>query len=299
MDCRSPFDTASVGVRVKVLGVDYLRLHPADGGELYVTREGWPFVESLMPSAWFPGGRMSPDAERLDGATGTVYRIRGTPRPGRPVDIVVKFTRFAQHVPLHSGTTFPEHVWLQLMTTARFHSPFEEIAALQRLRRSNQGRSRMLRTKRAFAIYSPPSRYALWQTGRSQSEFDVCRQRLASDQSGAESPVEMDIERDYIVLFGWVHGLDAEQVYLRNGINQRELHGLTVRVASELHDRGFHVLDNKPKHFVLRTRRRNGELMRRNGELVYALIDFELLVDDIPPDLREKLLQAMQRAAAG
>ncbi|MFP3422798.1 hypothetical protein R0K19_25865, partial [Bacillus sp. SIMBA_161] len=42
------------------------------------------------------------------------------------------------------------------------------------------------------------------------------------------------------------------------------------------------VLDHKPKHFVLRERKDTGQLLRRHNRLVYALIDFELLLP-LPP----------------
>ena len=41
---------------------------------------------------------------------------------------------------------------------------------------------------------------------------------------------------------------------------------------------GFAVLDHKARHVIVRPDRRTGGLLTRRGELVYALIDYELLV---------------------
>lgn len=292
---RTAFDDLPESQRLRVFGVDYARLYPPEGGELLVTRLGWPFVQELMPDMWYPNQKMSLRSIRLTGATGTVYRVPGRPRRGRPVDLVVKFSRFAQELPIHCGSTFPEHVWLQLIATARFNSPFEEFGVLQRLRQTN-ARFPFMLTKRPLAIYSPERRFSPWELGRSNNEFDSCRHRVESDQpADSDHRATLEADRDYILLFGWVDGLDAEQVFQRGAISEHDLHALSLRIARDLHRRGFHVLDNKPKHFILRTSRRNGELLRRNGELAYALIDFELLVDAVDPAIHDALLRAMER----
>jgi hypothetical protein len=269
--------------RAKVFGVDYARLTPPEGGELFITEAGWPLREHLMPASWYPNRKLPPGAIRLDGATGTVYRVRGTPRAGRPVDLVVKFSRFAQPVPIHCGDTIPEHVWQRLIALARFNSPFEEVAMLEQMRNASRAAGKPILTKRAYAIYSPPNRCEPWQLGRSDGEFEHCRQRLATDQSQLTqrglSTATLQADRDYIVLFGWVHGQDAERMFLCGAISQEQMHDLSRRVRKDLADCGYHVLDNKPKHYILRRARRSGELLRRHGKLVYSLIDFELLAD--------------------
>ena len=39
---------------------------------------------------------------------------------------------------------------------------------------------------------------------------------------------------------------------------------------------GYRVLDNKPRHLIVRPRP-DGTLLRRHGKIVYTMIDFELL----------------------
>ena len=48
------------------------------------------------------------------------------------------------------------------------------------------------------------------------------------------------------------------------------------RVIRDLAAKGFRMLDVKPSHLILRTRR-DGSLLTRRGKLVYLLVDFELL----------------------
>lgn len=267
--------------RAKVFGVDYAHVTPPEGGDLYITQAGWTLGAHLMPQIWYPNRKLPPEAIRLDGATGTVYRVRGGARCGRPVDLVVKFSRFAQPVPIHCGSMMPEHVWQHLIALTRFNSPFEEVAILGQMRAASRAIGRPILTKRALAIYSPPERCQPWQLGRSDAEFELCRQRVAADQTQSASlglsVATLEADRDYIVLFGWVHGQDAERMYLNGAISREQMHELSRQVQKDLADCGYHVLDNKPKHYVLRRSKRSGELLQRNGKLVYGLIDFELL----------------------
>jgi hypothetical protein len=132
--------------------------------------------------------------------------------------------------------------------------------------------------QRPLAIYVPPEEFQLWQLGRDRSRFRTHSRLLAEDQETALKAIEFDIKRIYVLLYGWIKGADAEEFFTRGGIEERELSSLTERVIEELRSRGFRVLDNKPKHFILRNRKRDDAVMRRrDGDLVYGLVDFELL----------------------
>src|SRR5690606_15999785 len=69
---------------------------------------------------------------------------------------------------------------------------------------------------------------------------------------------------------------NAAECHRRGLLTEEELRQLTQRVTRELDERGYRVLDNKPAHFILRLGE-DGSPLRRHGELVYALVDFELL----------------------
>jgi hypothetical protein len=82
--------------------------------------------------------------------------------------------------------------------------------------------------------------------------------------------------RQYFMLYAWVPGVDAQEAMERGLMDDAELHRLSERVNRELAAKGFRILDNKPKHFILRIGR-DGELIRFRGELLYVQVDFELL----------------------
>jgi hypothetical protein len=303
---RPVFDDAFVEHGVRVFGVDYLRLPQRDGGELYVTCFGWPWLSHLLPSRWYDNRHYSQSGTRLAGSTGAVYRVSSVGEAGRVMQLVVKFNRFAQDVPVHVGSTLPDHVSMDEAMSAQFNSPFEELGLLGELRRGQFGPPELrIRTKRPLAIYCPPMSGRLWQLGRSRSRFESYRRIHQRDQDEAGSPVDLHLDRLYIVLFAWVRGLNAEQMHTTGALGEDELHALTRRVNGELGAKGFRVIDNKPKHFILR-QGRDGRLLRRRGELVYALVDFELLqrtreyVDYLRKNYRTKQVQQpRQRRCSG
>jgi hypothetical protein len=130
-----------------------------------------------------------------------------------------------------------------------------------------------IRTQKPLAIYVPSHRLQLWQTGRSEWKL---RAKVARHPD-----VEIDILRQYVVLYGWVKGEDAVKTADRFCFADRAriefLARITSLVTHELREKGYQVADMKPAHIILR-RDKNEELLRdRNGGLAYALIDYELL----------------------
>ena len=90
-------------------------------------------------------------------------------------------------------------------------------------------------------------------------------------------PVTLDLLRDYLLVFQWVKGDDAEAMYERGLLSESEMHALYFRSSQELVANGFVVLDHKPRRLVLRARPDGSRLVRKDGMFPYALIDFELL----------------------
>lgn len=268
------------GVRhVRAFGVEYARSRDEDGGELFITKYGWPMARYLDPACWYRGGRYLEHGQRLTQGTGTVYLFRAS-QPGEPrAEFVIKICRFAEYVPLFMPSTLPENLPGYLAEQARFNSPFEEFGLIEDMRRGRFGPPDLhIRTKRPLAIYCTPTRHALWQLGRSEGEFAEYQRDLGRDQRGLQEKdrVLLDIERQYILLFGWVCGENAEALHIEGELSSAQLSELTRRVNSDLALKGFRILDNKPRHFILR-RRKNGQLIRRKGELIYVQVDFELL----------------------
>lgn len=252
------------GTPVNILGVDYRHLVTAEGGDLYLTPHGVPYADLLQPENWREDGWFAEHRERLQG-TSTVYRLPTKKVGGRHLDLVVKWCRVGEQVPVDTLT-------FERFAEAEFNGPFEEFSLLMELRRGDAPPA--VRTNRPLAIYVPAERLKLWQTGRSHSKIESKKAKFRD--------VELDMFRQYIFIYQWVKGLsavDAMEHALPDVPSRRaELEKLTHRVRDDLARRGFHVVDHKPAHFILRPRR-DGSLLRDpdTGELAYALVDFELL----------------------
>jgi hypothetical protein len=262
--------------QLSLLGVDYWKHCPATGGELYLTRYGRPFLAQLDPGQWYAPDWFESHRQRLVG-TSVIYRVESRPVDGRALDLVVRFNRVGERVPVDTVT-------LCQFVHADFNSPHEEFSLLMDLRAGRFGPSGLrIHTQKPLAIFVPPGRLALWQTGRLEHKIAA---KLARHPG-----VDLDILRDYLVVFGWIDGLDATQMAnaldLEGAVREKFLTETVSFVTDQLAQKGFRVLDMKPAHVILR-RQRNGSLLRdAQGRLVYALVDYELL--DRTPDYEETL----------
>lgn len=246
----------------RFLNVEYVHAKTSDGGDLYVTRHGLPFIRHLFPENWYTGKWFKANRERLQG-TSTIYRVTTREIGGRSIDLVVKWCRFGQDVPIETKI-------IENALNAEFNSPFEEFSLVEELRAASNGRCRAkIMLQKPLAIYVPPERLQLWQTGRS-------KHKIAS-KIAKHPGVEIDILRQYILIYKWVHGINAVEAFERAGIPSCELTSFTDRVIAELREKGFRVLDQKPAHFIVRLRPDGSILKDRQGKYAYTLVDFELL----------------------
>lgn len=249
---------------VDLLGVRYWHQVTPEGGDLYLTELGRPYADLLQPENWREEGWFNAHRQRLPG-TSVLYRVPTRRVGGRQLDLVVKWCRVGEEIPYDTLT-------FQKFTEAEFNGPYEEFALLMELRRHPERPP--LRTNRPLGIYVPKERLQLWQTGRSPAKMDHHQAKCRE--------VELDVYRQYIFLYQWVDGLSAvdamELAVPDPRQRRRELEQLTLRVRDDLARRGFFVIDHKPVHFILRVRP-DGRLLRDpdTGDLVYALVDFELL----------------------
>ncbi|MDA3792957.1 MAG: hypothetical protein PF545_04780 [Elusimicrobia bacterium] len=273
------FDQIPQEMRTKIFGVDYICMDMPGKGKLYVTRYGWPWLEHLLPEQWYESQQYYRNGERLSEGGGAVYRVPIFNNEGRRMDMVVKFSRFAQEVMLYIQSDYPDCNAHKDFYNAHFNGPFEEFGILMELRNSSRGPSNyLIRTKRPFGIYCPDKESEPWRMGRTHWRFSPYQEAIQKNQTCAGGPdVKLDIKKTYILLFGWVEGENAAELCGQGLLDNHELRSLTIRVHNELNQNGFHVFDNKPRHFILRKCRGDNLLLRRNGKLVYALVDFELL----------------------
>jgi len=262
-----PADLPASHNALSLLGVDYIHLKTADGGDLYLTRFGLPFWKSLLPGNWYAREWFEAKRERLEG-TSTVYKVPTRPVAGsRVLNLVVKWSRVGEMVPFDTLT-------VNKFIQAEFNSPFEEFSLLMELRRGEVGPAGIrIRTQRPLAIYVPSERLQLWQTGRSE---DKIRAKVTRHPG-----VEIDILRQYVLLFGWIKGLDAVETAEKFGLEGRVQAEFLARVTSlvehELWQKGCRVVDMKPAHIILRPQPDRTLLRDHNDQFAYALVDYELL----------------------
>jgi len=262
----------------RFLNVDYVHAKTGDGGDLYITRHGLPFIRHMEPENWYTGKWFKANREKLAG-TSTVYKVRTKPVGGKSLDMVVKWCRMGQDVPLETKI-------IEDVLRAEFNSPFEEFSLVEELRTNSYGPKKVkIMLQKPLAIYVPPERLQLWQTGRSKTKI---MSKIAKHPG-----VEIDILRQYILIYKWVRGLNAVEVFNQAGRPDSELACFTQKVIDDLRLKGYRVLDQKPAHFIMRPRPDRSILKTRANELPYALVDFELL--DRTPEHEEKVM-ATRRA---
>ena len=126
-----PADFPSPSTAISLLGVDYFHLKTGDGGDLYFTRFGLPFWQNLLPENWYAPEWFEAKRERLEG-TSTVYKVPTRPVNGRALNLVVKWSRVGEKVPLDTLT-------VNKFINAEFNSPFEEFSLLMELRKGEAG----------------------------------------------------------------------------------------------------------------------------------------------------------------
>jgi hypothetical protein len=246
---------------LRLLGVDYAHLPTPDGGDLYVTWHGIHLIEHLHIENWYERDWFQANRTRLRG-TGTVYKLRTKPVNGCSADLVVKYCRVGEDVPM-------DPILLRDFAHAEFNTPYEEFSRVMDLR-SRRGGPRIL-THRPLGIYVPAKRLPLWQTGRDQSKIATKKARYLD--------VELDIFRQYVLIYEWIKGVGADEAFHDFPERERQqiITQLTERARINLEQHGYEVMDHKPTHVIVRPRKDGSILRARDGKYAYALVDFELL----------------------
>ncbi len=263
IDCWEPYlKTYPDTTFTRFLNVEYIHLKTGDGGDLYVTTHGLPFLNNLRPENWYAKKWFKEHREKLTG-TSTIYKVPTKITDGKSVDLVVKWCRVGQDVPLETKI-------IEDVINAEFNSPFEEFSLVEELRTNSYGpKDIKIMLQKPLGIYVPPERLQLWQTGRSRHKI---MSKIAKHPG-----VEIDILRQYILIYKWVKGLNAVDAFEKAGISHEKLKVFTRNVINVLKKKGFRVLDQKPVHFIVRLKPNRTILKNRKNEIPYALVDFELL----------------------
>lgn len=251
---------------VNLLDVEYKRIKTNDGGDLYLTKYGVKLWKHLLPENWYARDWFESKSERLIG-TSLVYKVPTREIEGRSIQLVVKWSRVGEQVPLDTLT-------VNKFINAEFNSPFEEFSLLEELRKNALGPSRIkIYAQRPLAIYVPSEKLQLWQTGRSEAKIAA---KIARNPG-----IELDILRQYVLLFEWIKGYDAVEAAEKLGLKGIEREEFLARITSlaihELEQKGYRVIDMKPEHVIVRIKP-DGTLLRdKHNQIIYAVVDYELL----------------------
>lgn len=261
------------------LGVQYRHFPLEDGSDLYVTEFGLPFLRHLMPESWYEREWFAKQRTKLQG-TSMVYRVTTKPVDGESKNLVVKWCRVGEVVPVDTFT-------LQKFIEAEFNTPYEEFSLLMEMRgRAKPGE---IRTHKPLAIFVPAKRYELWQTGRSRSKIEQKKAKFRD--------VELDISRQYILIYEWIKGVAATEPEAQAAAGARKdafSREMLDRAVGDMWAAGFRVLDIKPEHIIVRPRAEGGFLCDHSGRPAYALVDFELL--ERTPEYEEEVTRRRRQS---
>jgi len=276
--------TAPHTALVNVLGVVYLHSRTEDGGDLYLTRFAEPHQEHLEIENWYEENWFAKHRERLLG-TSSVYRVPTRRINGTSLDLVVKNCRVGEDVPLNTHT-------LQEFMSAEFNSPWEEFALVMEMNDKQRGQQlQYIKVQRPLAIYVPPQRMQLWQSGRSRAKIN----RIHARHPG----IDLDILKQYKLVYEWIRGKNLIETFQQITIGLPDavhhLKAMQTKAFEDLTRKGYHMADMKPEHVILDEEDcERIEQLGRNGdagasakqvELVshllevgkYSVIDYELL----------------------
>ena len=263
--------------KYKAFGIDYLHLRLPNSGDLYLTGFGSAVLRCLLPENWYDNQYFFHKGTKLNG-TSAVYKVTTNPVFGRSIDVVVKFCRIGEDVkPLLTPRS--KFISDEEFASARWNGPFEEFGKLMELRKGVFGPKRRFLTQRPLGIFVPEQVCADWQLGRCPDNFRISKSVMDRDTTLTDEhdPVELDISRQYIMIYSWVNGLGVDDL-VKQGVLSKEIGDELTATAyfTDMIPNGFKVLDTKPAHLILRLDKK-GEPVKKDGQYPYALIDYELL----------------------
>jgi hypothetical protein len=270
---------------INLLGVVYAHAKTSNGGDIYFTQYGLPYSDVLEIENWYEKNWFESHRERLVGTSST-FRVPTKEVNGRRLQLVVKNCRVGEDVPVAT------HI-LQEFVNAEFNSPWEEFSLVMEMREGAYGsRNINIKTQQPLAIYVPPERLQLWQTGRSRAKINRITQRHPG--------IALDILRQYKLVYQWIEGLNIVETFEEIGINGQDLEHhlkpITARAIADLNAKGFVIADMKPAHIIISAEHVNqmrvlGRDDPENGcarqsdflhSLIaggqYSVIDYELLL---------------------
>lgn len=223
-----------------MLGVVYAHTKTSDGGDLYLTRFAEPYENHFEIENWHEKNWFDEHKIRLKG-TSSVYRVPTKQVSGKSLDLVVKNCRVGEDVPLDTHT-------LEEFCDAEFNSPWEEFSLVTEMRENQYGpREMRVNTQRPMAIYVPPEKMQLWQSGRSREKIN----RIRAKHPG----IDLDILKQYKLIYEWIKGSNLIEVFEHIELDNTELIShlkkINYKVLGDLNKKGYLVADMKPDHIII------------------------------------------------
>lgn len=83
--------------------------------------------------------------------------------------------------------------------------------------------------------------------------------------------------RSYAVIYEWVKGIDITQAVDEGILDERYMKAFTLDAEKRIKKKGFIVRDRKPHHIIIRPKKDDDLAKERKGDVLYTLVDFELL----------------------
>jgi hypothetical protein len=272
---------------INVLGVVYFHSKTSDGGDIYLTHFGQPLAHFLQIENWYEKEWFDRFGEKLQG-TSSVHKIPTKPIGGKSLNLVVKNCRVGENVPLDTHT-------LMEFINAEFNSPWEEFSLVMEMRESPLGPAHLsVKTQLPLAIYVPPEKLQLWQTGRSRAKMN----KIAVRHPG----IDLDVLRQYKLIYQWIEGKNVVEAFedfeILDAQLERALAPITEKAIADLNVKGYAVADMKPVHIIIDEKPLNAlkldnkpidRVIGRVRELIgsgeYSVIDYELLLRTAPHEL--------------
>jgi hypothetical protein len=248
-----------------------------NGDDLYLTEYGTSLVGDVLIQNWYSTEKRRFRWERLRG-TGSLYRLHTREAGLCPIDLVAKWSRVGQEVPGQEPDVISSY------SHAEFNSPFEEFALLMELRNSRAPSGRRIYTHKPLAIYVPAQRVEPSRQGRKRYLFE---------QKAKNSAIEMDLHRQYILIYEWIKGVDVVQASERISMSEEDLEKLTLKGGELFRERGFVDNDRKPHHLIVRVDPEGRLVKDKDFQTLYAHVDFEML--QRTPE-REEAVRASRRS---
>ena len=270
---------------VNVLGVVYTHLKSQDGGDLYLTPYAEKHHRIFDTRNWFEKRWFNKHKVKLKG-TSSVYRVPTKKVDGRSFNLVVKYCRVGEDVPLDTHT-------LQEFCDAEFNSPWEEFSLVMEMEEGRYGPEALkIHTQHPMAIYVPPEKMQLWQSGRSRAKIN----RIRAKHPG----IDLDILKQYILIYQWIDGYNLTETFEHINAETDELSNhlkeLDRNAVSDLKKKGYLVADTKPEHIIIgeedeQVIRKMGRTEREGAakeqlsyifnimnQRRYSVVDYELLL---------------------